>query len=334
MFDEDPTPPGPRLGVYASVAIEIDWVLSGAYHPGRTNNAVLDDLYPDRPDLVEAVRSMWGPDEELSYPGYLEMSVLAHHGGLLFSTDAAALLDGLEVLAATAPADLVLGSENPDDRDRLLRRLRVLRESPQRRSRYVQVVKDVWAAVAPVWESEGRPAVEAAVATRRRQLERSRPSWRDVTGDAHLCTNIEALVDELGSEGELAVVPAYFTRKGLTVDLPGLVVVGVRTDDSPAAIRARAEGLARRLKAISDPTRLALLESLAGEAMTVTDLAARFCLAQPTVSNHVKILRDAGVVGGSEADRRRLVVQPSALDDIINELQTLTRTGRRPDGLG
>ena len=58
-----------------------------------------------------------------------------------------------------------------------------------------------------------------------------------------------------------------------------------------------AEDLARRLKALADPTRLRLLSLVAagdgGEAC-VCDLTAPVGLSQPTVSHHLKVLTDAG----------------------------------------
>ncbi|WP_330296892.1 ArsR/SmtB family transcription factor [Streptomyces sp. NBC_00503] len=63
--------------------------------------------------------------------------------------------------------------------------------------------------------------------------------------------------------------------------------------------RERAEALARNLKGISDPTRLQILSVLLaapeGEAC-VCDLTPLLGLAQSTVSQHMKMLVDAGLV--------------------------------------
>jgi DNA-binding transcriptional ArsR family regulator len=123
------------------------------------------------------------------------------------------------------------------------------------------------------------------------------------------------------STGVVVVVPAFFTHKGLLVDLPGVVVVGVRTDTTGAHARARTEALARRLKAISDPTRLAILDALRSGPRTATEIAAAFSLAQPTVSNHVKLLRDAGLVSDERSGtRRNLVVQHDMVEELIRSL--------------
>ncbi|NRQ38109.1 helix-turn-helix transcriptional regulator [Nonomuraea sp. NN258] len=63
--------------------------------------------------------------------------------------------------------------------------------------------------------------------------------------------------------------------------------------------RSQAEQLAVALKAVADPTRLQLLSMISasesGEAC-VCDLTAPLGLTQPTVSHHLKILVDAGLL--------------------------------------
>lgn len=58
-----------------------------------------------------------------------------------------------------------------------------------------------------------------------------------------------------------------------------------------------AEDLAAVFKALADPTRVAIVSRLAsGEMCCVCDLTEAFELSQPTVSHHLRILRDAGLV--------------------------------------
>lgn len=84
-------------------------------------------------------------------------------------------------------------------------------------------------------------------------------------------------------------------------DLPVLQVLCCAPDVEPLDDRAAAD-LAARFKALADPTRVAIVNRLAaaGEAC-VCDLTAAFDLSQPTVSHHLKLLRDAGLV---DATRR------------------------------
>ena len=48
--------------------------------------------------------------------------------------------------------------------------------------------------------------------------------------------------------------------------------------------------------ALADPTRRAILARLAKGEATVTELAVPFKLSQPTISRHLKVLTDAGLI--------------------------------------
>jgi ArsR family transcriptional regulator, arsenate/arsenite/antimonite-responsive transcriptional repressor len=70
--------------------------------------------------------------------------------------------------------------------------------------------------------------------------------------------------------------------------------------DVPALRPAAADELAARFKALADPTRVAIVNRLArAEQTCVCDLTAAFALSQPTISHHLKVLRDAGLVESS-----------------------------------
>lgn len=61
---------------------------------------------------------------------------------------------------------------------------------------------------------------------------------------------------------------------------------------------AHAEQLAEQLKALADATRLRMLDLLAQqtEPLCVCDVTAQFDQHQPTISHHLRILREAGLV--------------------------------------
>ena len=63
------------------------------------------------------------------------------------------------------------------------------------------------------------------------------------------------------------------------------------------AIDAEESGdCAVRLKALSDPTRLAVLRHLANGPSNVTDLMTAFGVAQNLMSHHLRVLREADLV--------------------------------------
>ena len=58
-------------------------------------------------------------------------------------------------------------------------------------------------------------------------------------------------------------------------------------------------------KAIADPSRRAILDLLAEGERTVNDLLGYFSFSQPALSQHLKVLRDAGLVGVRQEGRLR-----------------------------
>ena len=68
---------------------------------------------------------------------------------------------------------------------------------------------------------------------------------------------------------------------------------------APVLDRATAEGMAQLLKAVADPARLqliAMLRTRPFQEACVCDLTAPLGLSQPTVSHHLKVLTDAGLL--------------------------------------
>ena len=80
----------------------------------------------------------------------------------------------------------------------------------------------------------------------------------------------------------------------------------------------QAEHVAGLMKALSDPIRLRLMSLIAAaEETCVCDLTAPFDVSQPTISHHLKVLREAGLV---DCERRGTWVwyraQRAALDAV------------------
>jgi DNA-binding transcriptional ArsR family regulator len=332
LFAEE-TEFGPRATAEGSIAVEIDWVLAAASRVTRSTQPALSDFYAAHPEVGERVRSLWGPDETLSYPGYLELSALAYSGGLLFSMDADLFLERLEELCVNSSEDFPFAAETPDDRMRLLRRLDLLRNDTQTRDRYIGVVTEVWLALRDLWEAEGSYAVEATVAERRAHLSNDGDPYEFAMNSCLNREEMSKLINGLGETGHLVVVPSFFMSKGMVADFPGTLVIGTAVKPIASLARARTESLARRLKAIADPTRLAILDALIQQDMSITEVTNLFGLAQPTVSNHVKQLREAGLVTSASGGRRRqLTVQRPIVDEIIGSLdRILDPDGRRPE---
>jgi DNA-binding transcriptional ArsR family regulator len=65
--------------------------------------------------------------------------------------------------------------------------------------------------------------------------------------------------------------------------------------------------VSKTLKAFADPTGLAILMWLAHNPASVTEIARQFKLSQPTVSAHVQLLREVGVIEDRPAGRSSLL---------------------------
>lgn len=93
----------------------------------------------------------------------------------------------------------------------------------------------------------------------------------------------------------------------------------------PEVDRIQAQRIATLGRALADPIRVQLLDVLRGHAgqVCVCELVPLFDVSQPTVSHHLRVLRDAGLVGSK---KRGLwvyyFVVPGAMDDLVRWLST------------
>ena len=75
--------------------------------------------------------------------------------------------------------------------------------------------------------------------------------------------------------------------------------------------------LARTFSALSDPTRLAVIEQLVSGPASVTKLSEPFAMARPSFLKHLRVLEDAGLVTSKKVGRvRTITLQPSSLTAI------------------
>lgn len=89
----------------------------------------------------------------------------------------------------------------------------------------------------------------------------------------------------------------------------------------PDVQREQAQRMAAMAKALGDPIRLQLVDVLRKHAgrVCVCELVPLFDLTQPTVSHHLKVLREAGIV---ESERQGLWAYYYVIPDALKELST------------
>jgi DNA-binding transcriptional ArsR family regulator len=95
--------------------------------------------------------------------------------------------------------------------------------------------------------------------------------------------------------------------------------------------------------ALADPTRRRIVEMLATRELAAGEIARRFDMTPPSVSQHLRLLRDAGLVQvRRDAQRRIYALDPSGLAELdewlgrfrrfwAGRLDTLERELESPD---
>ena len=77
------------------------------------------------------------------------------------------------------------------------------------------------------------------------------------------------------------------------------------------------------LGALGDPTRRAIIACLAERPRAVGELADELPVSRPAVSQHLKVLKDAGLVTERAAGTRRIYrLNPAALSALRDQLET------------
>jgi DNA-binding transcriptional ArsR family regulator len=227
-----------------------------------------------------------------------EMIVLGHRSGTLLDLDLSRFFARIgEAIADTSPLPS-LRSESAEEIATARARLERLRSDGEYRKRYVDLLQEIWASVEDEWEKEGRPAVLAESQRWARALADG-ASFRKVMEIARLWEGrpeVDRFADEAASQGSMILNPCWFGGKIHVLELDGLVYVGRGIRHRDMSYRKVAAEISTSIKALADPTRLAILLRLAREPASVTELARQFELSQPTVSGHVQILREAGLI--------------------------------------
>ena len=166
-----------------------------------------------------------------------------------------------------------------------------------------EVLNALWLGLLPTWEATGlASAMEAA-----RSVESALAEHGDVLRALprrHFAQfeDLAGSLRESYAKGTLMIVPLAFAEGGgfhLMGNRVTALGFGLHGERVHQAIERRISEAAVGAKALADPTRLMLLSLIARYRtmpMTVGDLAGQLGVSQPTVSGHLKLLREAGLV--------------------------------------
>jgi DNA-binding transcriptional ArsR family regulator len=77
-------------------------------------------------------------------------------------------------------------------------------------------------------------------------------------------------------------------------------------------------------EALASPVRRDILEALRGDGMTTGALALRLHMSQPGISNHLRILLDAGLVRKRRVGQTRVyLLRPEKIEEAVAYLRAL-----------
>jgi DNA-binding transcriptional ArsR family regulator len=78
--------------------------------------------------------------------------------------------------------------------------------------------------------------------------------------------------------------------------------------------------------ALGDPTRRAIFERLADRPWAVSELARELPVSRPAVSQHLKVLKDAGLVLDRRAGKQRIYrLDPGGIGELRADLEMFWR---------
>lgn len=220
---------------------------------------------------------------------------------------------------------LPLETESREDRGRILTRLDRLRDASFRRA-YGRLLRRVWLAARTDWLDVGLPRVRAAHEDLQRRLEAGERARLLPPG---LLDREPRLLRRV-LEGEVVLVPGHFSGRWLVLALPDLLLVGFPAlpADPTRHFRDRVRPTAAAMRVLSDPTRLAMLALLAHAPSSVTELASRFQVAQPTATFHVRQLLGLGLLEGERRGTR--ILYRVRADELRHLLETAAERVLRP----
>ena len=86
------------------------------------------------------------------------------------------------------------------------------------------------------------------------------------------------------------------------------------------------------MRALADPTRREILRSLREGDLSACDIAARFEMTAPSISHHLNVLKEAGLVQAIRSGRHIIYsLNSTVFQDFMQELlELMHKSGGRP----
>jgi ArsR family transcriptional regulator len=85
------------------------------------------------------------------------------------------------------------------------------------------------------------------------------------------------------------------------------------------------------MRALADPTRREILKALRKGDLPAGEIAARFPMTAASVSHHLSVLKDAGLVKAERSGRNLIYsLETTVFQELLQEMMELLGTGREP----
>jgi len=260
-----------------------------------------------RKPIRERLSTMW--NDELA--GCPELMYAAQEANCVHDDDLNRLFAWLGGFSMKSAEDHAMLTEPEQDRPAIAGRLRKLHDNGKGRDAYRSVLVEVWQLASSAWERHGRAVVAQACDAWKLRLDSGVPI-EELVPPRHPLTYADRLgFDDLFvHRDEFQLSPLYFCMSGGHVlDLDDYVSIAVPASDLLPVRKVRdAAFVADRLRVLAEPSRVRILIQLLSAPSGVMDLARSLHMSQPTVSGHLKILRDAGLIQPRRFGTRTVMV--------------------------
>lgn len=298
-----------------SAPSELAWLLNLLTHTARYAEPALAELDGS---LLPGIGRMRKPVQELlsrlwndGLPGCPELLYAAQDAECMLDDHLDRLLAWLAKSGREPTTGRAMLTEPEQDRPTIAERLRRLHEDAKARHVYRGVLVEVRQLALSAWERRGRAVVADACDAWKTRLSTGAPI-EELVPPRHPLTYADRLgFDDLFTHRhEFVVSPLYFCMSGGHVlDLDDYVHIAVPASDLLPVRKVRdAAFVSDRLRVLAEPTRVHILIQLLSAPSGVMDVARSLRMSQPTVSGHLKVLRDAGLIQPRRFGTRTVMV--------------------------
>jgi DNA-binding transcriptional ArsR family regulator len=302
--------------VSPSAPSELGWLLNLLTQTARYAEPALAELDASllagisalREPIALRFRRLWNED---SLAGCPELVPVAGLAGAILDGDVTRVFDWISGAADKDFEEPDLMSEPARERPGIRARIRRLQRSPDARHLYLDILQEVWRHASGAWLRDGHQRVLEACEMWRMRLDAG-AAIEDLVPPRHPLTRAEQLgIDDLLTRRmEFAVSPLHFCMSGGHVaDLGDFVHIAVPASDLHPVRKVRdAMFVADRLRVLAEPTRVHILIQLFSAPAGVMEVARALRMSQPTVSGHIKMLRNAGLIQSRKSGSRAVFI--------------------------